>query len=266
MARQAVDSKRLPAALAALLLLGTGCDRFGIVRSDDAGAQALARADSALARADSALALVTAALARLDTTGAATAAATALVPPDTTGPLAAVTGPGLDTLVALGDVGPTDSVAIAPTVAELNALRAAMVVPVDGVQPSQLVDSFDDARGGGSRTHNALDIAAPRGTTVRSATGGRLLKLFQSKDGGLMVYAADPSERFVLLYGHLDAYAPGLKEGMTLRRGQAIGTVGTTGNARGIPHLHFGIHRTKDVSKWWMGMPVDPSGLLKRAK
>lgn len=82
-------------------------------------------------------------------------------------------------------------------------------------------------------------------------------------DGGLMVYASDPSERFVLLYGHLDAYADGLREGMTLARGQRLGVVGTTGNAPpGVPHLHFGILRTDDVGAWWRGTPVDPYPLL----
>lgn len=222
----------------------------------DATALALARADSALRRADSALAVATAALARLDTSAVPAPPALAPLP-------GRVPAAGLDTLVALGDVASTDSVAVTPTAAELATLAGSLIVPVDGVQPSELVNSFGDARGGGTRTHHALDIAAPLGTTVRSATGGRVLRLFTSVTGGLMVYAADSSERFVLLYGHLDAYAPGLRDGVALRRGQPLGTVGTTGNARGIPHLHFGIHRTRDVSRWWLGMPVDPWGLLR---
>ena len=79
-----------------------------------------------------------------------------------------------------------------------------------------------------------------------------------------MVYAADQSERFVLLYGHLDRYADGLADGQPLARGQVIGYVGTTGNAPpDVPHLHFGIARTRNVAKWWTGTPVDPRPLLQ---
>ena len=157
-----------------------------------------------------------------------------------------------------------DTSAVLPTPTELEALRAELAQPVAGVRAEELVGSFDDARGGGARRHEALDIPAPRGTAVLSATGGRLLKLYQSEDGGLMVYAADPSERFVLLYAHLDRYADGLAEGQPLARGQRLGDVGTTGNAPpNVPHLHFGIARVRDVNDWWRGTPVDPLLLLR---
>lgn len=158
-----------------------------------------------------------------------------------------------------------------PTSAELTALRGALVVPVAGIARADLRSSFDEARGGGARVHQALDIAAPRGTPVVSAADGRVLKLFTSDAGGLMVYAADATGRFVLIYAHLDAYAPNLREGQALRRGDAIGTVGTTGNAPpGVPHLHFAIARASDpapgaraaLPDWWRGTPVDPYPLL----
>jgi murein DD-endopeptidase MepM/ murein hydrolase activator NlpD len=99
---------------------------------------------------------------------------------------------------------------------------------------------------------------------VLSATNGRVLKLFNSKPGGLMVYAADSTEHFILMYGHLDAYQPGLADGQPLRRGQQIGIVGTTGNAAAnVPHLHFAIARSSDVKQWWKGAPVNPYPLLK---
>ena len=133
-----------------------------------------------------------------------------------------------------------------------------------GVEPSQLRDTYDELRGGDTRTHEALDIPAPRGTPVLSATGGRVLKLFDSKAGGKMVYAADSSERFILMYAHLDSYANGLAEGQPITRGQVLGAVGTTGNAPpNLPHLHFAIARSNDVKVWWKGMPVNPYPLLK---
>jgi peptidoglycan LD-endopeptidase LytH len=153
----------------------------------------------------------------------------------------------------------------ATTPSEGSAATLSLIVPVRGIAPTQLRDTYDEQRGGGSRTHEALDIPAPRGTPVLSATGGRVLKLFESKAGGHMVYAADSSERFILMYAHLDSYANGLVEGQPLTRGQVLGAVGTTGNAPpNLPHLHFAIARSNDVKVWWKGMPVNPYPVLVR--
>jgi murein DD-endopeptidase MepM/ murein hydrolase activator NlpD len=117
----------------------------------------------------------------------------------------------------------------------------------------------------GDRLHAAMDILVPTGTPVLSASDGRVLKIHDSKPGGLMIYATDISERFILLYGHLDGYANGLRDGMPLVRGQVIGYVGTTGNAPpGTPHLHFEILRGQPAVAWWEGVPVNPYLLLAR--
>ncbi|MGH7964701.1 MAG: M23 family metallopeptidase [Candidatus Binatia bacterium] len=145
--------------------------------------------------------------------------------------------------------------------ADLTRLRLELMIPVEGVHPADLPDTFNEMRG--SRRHDALDIPAPRGTPVLSAAEGRLLKLFASTRGGLMVYAADVTERFILIYAHLDRYADGLNEGMRLRRGQMIGYVGTSGNAPpDAPHLHFEIAHSEDIRRWWQGTPVNPRPLL----
>jgi murein DD-endopeptidase MepM/ murein hydrolase activator NlpD len=173
-----------------------------------------------------------------------------------------VRGLALDTLVAPVPLPSTGNVPSA-TRAELVALADALIIPVTGVEPDELADTFEEARG--TRRHEALDILSPRGTPVVSAADGRLMKLHTSENGGLMVYAADASERFILFYAHLDRYASGLSEGMRLRRGQRLGYVGTTGNAPpNVPHLHFGIARAADVREWWKGVPIDPLPLLRK--
>ena len=145
---------------------------------------------------------------------------------------------------------------------ETSILRRELGVPVAGITASALRDNFLELRGG-TRAHEALDIIAARGTPVLSASNGRVLKLFNSKPGGLMVYAVDSTERYILKYGHLDAYAPGLADGQPLKRGQQIGVVGTTGNAPpGAPHLHFAMARAEDLKKWWVGAAVNPYPLL----
>jgi hypothetical protein len=156
-----------------------------------------------------------------------------------------------------------DTTSIIANALELAELRSAIAIPVQGVARTQLRDTYTESRG--TRAHDAIEILAPRGTPVLSATDGKLLKLFSSKAGGLMVYASDPSDRFIFMYGHLDRYADGLKEGMSLKRGQALGYVGTTGNAPpNTPHLHFAIARGRPSVAWWRGTPVNPYPLLAR--
>jgi murein DD-endopeptidase MepM/ murein hydrolase activator NlpD len=171
-----------------------------------------------------------------------------------------------DTLVALDTGGPiqVDTPARAiPRQDELRALAATLTIPVAGVKADDLLDTFNELRG--TRRHEAIDITAPRGTPVLSATDGRILRRYTSERGGLMIYAADSSERFILMYAHLDGYADGVSDGTPVRRGQVIGYVGTTGNAPpNLPHLHFAIARSTNVSRWWEGTPVDPLPLLVR--
>ena len=138
-----------------------------------------------------------------------------------------------------------------------------LAMPVDGVNFSQLTDTFDQARGS-ERHHEALDIMAPRGTKVFAASDGKLVKLFTSKPGGLTAYQFDPTEKFAYYYTHLDHYADGLQEGAMLHRGDLIGYVGSSGNADpGAPHLHFAVFELTPEKQWWKGTPVDPYPLLK---
>jgi murein DD-endopeptidase MepM/ murein hydrolase activator NlpD len=153
------------------------------------------------------------------------------------------------------------------TPADVAMMTRQITMPLDGIDPTTLRNNFDERRGGGSRQHEALDIMAPRGTPIRSAAAGRVLSLFTSANGGLMVYAADPSERWVLMYAHLDRYAPGLTDSSRLARGQIIGYVGSTGNASpNAPHLHFAIARSADVKRWSRGKPIDPLPVLVEAR
>jgi peptidoglycan LD-endopeptidase LytH len=138
-----------------------------------------------------------------------------------------------------------------------------LAIPVQGITASQIVSNYDDNRGGG-REHEALDILSPRGTPVLAVEDGRIAKLFTSARGGLSVYQFDPAEHYSYYYAHLDSYAADLKEGQTVRRGQVIGYVGTTGNAPpNTPHLHFGISRLGAEKKWWEGSPIDPARVLR---
>lgn len=139
----------------------------------------------------------------------------------------------------------------------------ALLIPVQGIAAKDLRDTFFDGRDAGRRGHEALDIMAPTGTPVFAVDDGKIVKLFLSEPGGITLYQLDPTGTFAYYYAHLQAYAPGIAEGQMLKRGDVIGTVGATGNARvDAPHLHFAIFRLGPEKKWWKGEPVNPFGYL----
>jgi murein DD-endopeptidase MepM/ murein hydrolase activator NlpD len=136
------------------------------------------------------------------------------------------------------------------------------IAPITGVDTSQLKDTFNDMRDG--HKHEALDIPAAKDTPVVAAVEGNVAKLFTSKQGGITVYQFDDSQQYCYYYAHLDRYAPGLKEGTLLRKGQVLGFVGSTGDAQAAgPHLHFAIFQLGPEKHWWQGKAVDPAPLLK---
>jgi murein DD-endopeptidase MepM/ murein hydrolase activator NlpD len=149
---------------------------------------------------------------------------------------------------------------------DLGALQSrTLTFPVPGVKTSDVLDTFYDKRGS-DRIHEATDIMAARGVPVLAVDDGVIKKLFLSVPGGKTIYQFDPSEKYCYYYAHLDAYAPGIEEGMNVRRGQTIGFVGSTGNASAnAPHLHFGIFELGPEKQYWKGTPINPYPLLMRA-
>ena len=136
------------------------------------------------------------------------------------------------------------------------------MIPIAGIDASQLSDTFNEIRGG-RWPHEAIDIVAPRGTPVVAVDDGKVVKLFNSKPGGLTVYQFDPSEKLAYYYAHLDSYAPGLAEGQYLMRGELVGHVGTTGNVNpATPHLHFAVFVLGPEKRWWKGTAINPYPLF----
>ena len=167
---------------------------------------------------------------------------------------------------ASGDIAVVDP-ASGPPVAIAEGVEvgpAGLAIPVQGIKANQLTDTFTQARAGGARIHDAIDIMAAEGTPVIAATEGRVEKLFFSQGGGgITAYVRSPDQRWTYYYAHLQGYAPGLAEGQHVKQGQIIGRVGHTGNA-GVegPHLHFAINQMRAGEKWWQGTPINPYPLL----
>ncbi|HEX8027416.1 MAG TPA: M23 family metallopeptidase [Vicinamibacterales bacterium] len=156
----------------------------------------------------------------------------------------------------------TATPAISSNVVEELRHRA-LTLPVQGIKREDLRDTFSELRGS-SRRHEALDVLAPRNTPVLAVEDGTVARLFLSDAGGITIYQYDPTRTYVYYYAHLERYAEGLKEGATVKRGDTIGYVGTTGNApRETPHLHFAIFQMTEEKRWWEGTAIDPYSVLK---
>lgn len=139
---------------------------------------------------------------------------------------------------------------------------ASLLIPVRGIGPEQLRDSYADPRSGG-RVHNAIDIMAPAGAPVVAAADGVIRRLRTGGLGGVTIYQVGADGRTLYYYAHLQRYAAGVREGMTVQRGEVIAYVGDTGNAGpGNYHLHFSVGRLNDPERWWDSENVNPYPLL----
>src|SRR5216683_1578605 len=142
--------------------------------------------------------------------------------------------------------------------------RLKLIIPVAGVRPDQLIDTFADARSEG-RVHDAIDIPAAAGTPVLAAADGEITKLFQSERGGTTIYQLSTDKKLIFYYAHLQRYADGLAEGRYVKQGDVIAYVGDTGNAGpGNYHLHFSISIVNDPKRYWEGTNINPYPLLRR--
>jgi murein DD-endopeptidase MepM/ murein hydrolase activator NlpD len=130
-------------------------------------------------------------------------------------------------------------------------------IPVSGVGPRDLVDTWGAAREGGRR-HEGIDIFARRNTPVHSATEGVVSKVGWNTLGGRVVVVMGPGGNHHY-YAHLEKFGQ-LDVGAWIDSGTVIGYVGNTGNARTTPpHLHYGIYTLS-------GQALDPYPFLVGAR
>ncbi|MGB7877710.1 MAG: M23 family metallopeptidase, partial [Ilumatobacteraceae bacterium] len=109
----------------------------------------------------------------------------------------------------------------------------AIVCPMPG---SAYGDSWGAPRSGGRR-HEGVDMLAPTGTPIYAVVGG-MVSFRQNRLGGNAVsLAGDNGNRYY--YAHLSRYEG---ESRRVSQGDVIGYNGDTGNATGVPHLHFEVH------------------------
>jgi len=148
----------------------------------------------------------------------------------------------------------------AKAIVELRQKKLAL--PIKNFDISRVKGSFYETHGG--VMHGAADMLAPRNTPVHAVEDGTIAKLFNSKRGGLTIYQADPSGKYIYYYAHLERYADSLHDGDKVKQGQVIGYVGTSGNAPpNTPHLHFSVGLGDALKKWWVTSSVDPYEIFK---
>ena len=127
--------------------------------------------------------------------------------------------------------------------------------PVAGKDEKAIQSFWGAPRDGGKRSHEGNDIFAPKGTNLVALTDGEITRLTNSGLGGKTVWLYDRERGLRYYYAHLDEQL--VRKDQRVRRGEVVGTVGNTGNARTTPpHLHFGIYA---------GGAIDPYPFLQRA-
>lgn len=128
--------------------------------------------------------------------------------------------------------------------AEINKAKSGFAFPV--AAPYSYVDSFGAPRMEGSafyHRHEGTDIFAPHGTPLLAVVDGVIEHVGEARLGGTKLWLRSPGDNWTYYYAHLAGYAPGIAEGTRVAKGDVIGYVGNTGNARTTPpHLHFEIH------------------------
>lgn len=138
---------------------------------------------------------------------------------------------------------------------QLENSKSGFVFPLRA--PYSYVDTWGAPRSGG-RSHQGTDIFAARGTPVYAVVNGVIEKKEVNALGGNKLWLRSPGDNWTYYYAHLNAYAPGIGNGMRVQKGQVLGYVGTSGNAAGTPpHLHIQTHNPT-------GSAVNPYPVLMR--
>jgi murein DD-endopeptidase MepM/ murein hydrolase activator NlpD len=125
----------------------------------------------------------------------------------------------------------------------IAAVSKSLVFPVTG--KSKIKDLWGASRGSGIRRHKGIDIHARKGTPVVAVCDGVIVERAHTSTGGKTLWLRSADYGWKAYYAHLDKQL--VRKGQYVRKGQVIGTIGNTGNARTTPaHLHYGISQGKN--------------------
>lgn len=129
--------------------------------------------------------------------------------------------------------------------------------PISPAVKSNIGSVWGDPRDAGVRKHEGIDIFAKKGSPVVAVTNGVVRRVGDGGIGGKVIWFNPDDENFSVYYAHLDTQY--VQAGQKVVKGQTIGTVGNTGNAKFTPaHLHFGIYGNNGA--------VNPLGFVQEVK
>lgn len=116
-----------------------------------------------------------------------------------------------------------------------------LAFPVSG--KTSIGSYWGDSREGGKRSHEGIDIFAPKRTPVMAVADGYITGAKDGGIGGKTIWMRPEGKNISIYYAHLDEQL--VKQGQAVKKGEVIGLVGNTGNAEFTPpHLHFGVYAT----------------------
>lgn len=142
---------------------------------------------------------------------------------------------------------------------EVDKRKSGFAFPVRA--PYSYSDSYGAPRMEGTsyyHRHEGTDIFALSGTPVLAVVDGVIEKVGTASLGGIKLWLRSPGDNWTYYYAHLSGYAGGIANGVRVKKGDVLGYVGNTGNARGTPpHLHFETHVPG-------GSPTNPYPILLR--
>lgn len=140
-----------------------------------------------------------------------------------------------------------------------------LINPVFGASNKSIGSFYGASRDNGKRSHEGVDIFAPRGTPVVAPTDGYISRVGTNILGGKVVWMKDMKRQHAYYFAHLDSQM--VQPGAHVRQGHVLGLVGNTGNAkRTPPHLHFGIyqsgskdplHYIRKIEEVIVSLPID---------
>lgn len=129
-----------------------------------------------------------------------------------------------------------------------------LAFPVQESSQPRIGSFWGDPRSGGARSHEGIDIFAPKRSPVVAAIPGTV-SVSTNDLGGKVIFLRNRNKNYSLYYAHLDSQIA--VEGQYVETGEVIGLMGNTGNAEhSPPHLHFGIYT--------MGGAIDPLPFIDR--
>ena len=130
-----------------------------------------------------------------------------------------------------------------------------MKTPIDGARISSSFGRRKHPILGYTKMHSGVDFAAPRGTPIYAAGNGKVEIAGWTGGYGKFV-RIQHANGYETGYGHMNGFASGIRPGVSVRQGQVIGYVGTTGRSTG-PHLHYEISvRGKKVNPLGIKVPT----------